>query len=230
MINLTLVSTQIVSIDGPTSSGKNSVGFFLAQKLGYQYIDTGMFYRAGSFYLLRHKIPLEEKQKILDCFGNLNIALKDAESEKRLMLDGEDITEELHSPEVTKLVPVIAAIPEVREIMKTLQRKLGNSQNTVMSGRDIGSEIFPNANFKFFLTASVEVRAQRRFNQLKETHPELTYESVLADMIDRDKKDSERTVSPLRVPEDAVVIDNSEMNVDETVSKMLSIISNKIPD
>lgn len=215
---------DIVTIDGPTSSGKNSVGFLLAQRLNYQYIDTGMIYRVGTYLILRNNILLDDIQQITQVFKNLNIEIKNGNGELRILNKGEDLTDNIHTPEVTKNVSTIAAIKEVREVTKLIQRKLGSLKNTVMTGRDIGSEIFPDSKHKFFLTASPEVRAQRRFNQLIKVDPTVTYEQVLNSMMERDKKDTEREVSPLRVPEGATIIDNSRLTVEQTVQEILSHI------
>ncbi|MBI2315318.1 (d)CMP kinase [Candidatus Daviesbacteria bacterium] len=220
------METEVITIDGPTSSGKNSVGFLLAQKLGYQYIDSGSIYRAGSIMVLRNNIPLTDKEKIVEVFKNLKLETKTQDHEARFMVDGDDITDHLHDPEVTKLVPIIAAIGEVREATKVIQYRLVNSYNTVMTGRDIGSEIFPNAKHKFYLTADIKIRAERRFKQLVEKDPHIIYEMVLQDMEKRDQADSTRAVSPLRVPEDAVIIDNSNLTQQETVEEILKHIKN----
>ncbi len=218
------METEVVTIDGPTSSGKNSVGFLLAKKLGYQYIDSGSIYRSGCIFILQSRISLDDLEKVVDIFKNLRIEVRNVS----FFANGEDVTEHLHDFEVTKMVPLVAAMREVREAIKVIQYKLVNSQNTVMTGRDIGSEIFPNAKHKFYLTASVEVRAKRRFEQLVARDSSVKYEDVLAAMKDRDHKDETREVSPLRIPEDAVVVDNSDLNVEETVEEMLKHISNVI--
>lgn len=215
--------SDIITIDGPTSSGKNSVGFLLSKKLGYQYIDTGMIYRAGTYLALKSNIPLNDKERVANIFRSLRIEVKSDNSGLRIFNDGEDLTGILHAREVTKNVPVVAAVKEVREATKAIQRNLGEAKNTVMTGRDIGSEIFPDARCKFFLTASPEVRAKRRYEQLKKEDPNITYEAVYQSLLERDQKDTTREVSPLRVPQGAVVIDNSNLTVDQTVDKILSL-------
>ncbi|MBI2086027.1 (d)CMP kinase [Candidatus Daviesbacteria bacterium] len=215
------MGTEVVTIDGPTSSGKNSVGFLLSQKLGYQYIDSGSIYRSGCILILRNNISLQDLEKIVDVFSNLQIETRD----QRFLVNGEDFTDHLHDPEVTKLVPIIAAIREVREAVKVIQYKLVSSKSTVMTGRDIGSEIFPQAHHKFYLTADVKIRAQRRFKQLVKKDPSVKYEDVLKNMEDRDKQDETREVSPLRIPENAIVVDNSNLDVEQTVEEMLKHIN-----
>lgn len=219
------METDIITIDGPTSSGKNSVGFLLAQKLGYQYIDSGMIYRIGTYLVLKNNILLDDVSQITNIFQNLNLEIKSSNGGLRILNNGEDLTGVLHTPEVTNNVSTVSAIKEVREITKIIQRKLGSLKNTVMTGRDIGSEIFPEAKHKFFLTASAEIRAQRRFDQLVKLNPNITYEQVLNSMMERDKKDSEREISPLRIPEGAKTLDNSQLTVEQTVEEMLSHIT-----
>lgn len=214
---------EIVTIDGPTSSGKNSVGFLLAQKLGYKYIDSGMIYRAGCYKILQEDIATDDLEKILEVYKNLDVVFE-TNGHWKMFLDGVDVTDVLHTPEISKLVPVVSAMPEVREVMRGIQRKLGENGKIVMGGRDIGSEIYPNAKYKFFLTASPEVRAQRRFKQLEKLDPNIQYKDVLKDMLERDHQDMTRVASPLRVPKDGLTIDNSEMSIEQTVEEMLKHI------
>lgn len=215
---------DVITIDGPTSSGKNSVGFLLAQKLDYQYIDSGMIYRAGCYKALKQNIPFRDEKKILDIYKNLDVRF---ETNDRWVMfaDGENVTNKLHTPEISKKTSKVAAIREIREVVKQIQRKLARNGKVVVGGRDIGSEIFPDARHKFFLTASSEVRANRRFKQLVAKNPSVRYEDVLKDMQDRDKYDSEREASPMRIPEGGVVIDNSDLTVEQTVEEMLKHIN-----
>lgn len=218
------METEIITIDGPTSSGKNSVGFLLAQKLGFSYIDTGMIYRAGAYLILKTGVSLDDKEKILDIYKNLNVRFE-TDGRWKMFLDGEDVTYVLHDPQISDVTSKVSAIPQVRDVMKGIQRRLANTGGVVMGGRDIGSEIFPEARHKFFLTASVEVRAKRRFEQLRKKDPSIEFEDVLKDMMERDKRDSEREASPMRVPEGAIEIDNSNLTVEQTVEKMLKHIN-----
>lgn len=215
---------DIITIDGPTSSGKNSVGFLLSQKLGYQYIDTGMIYRVGTYLVQKNNIALDNIAAIVEIFKNLNLNFETNDSELRISNDGQDLTDKLHDQEVTRGVPIVAAIGPVREVTKIVQKEVGEMQNTVMTGRDIGSEIFPDAKHKFFLTANVEVRARRRFEQLHKVDLNIKYETVLEDMKKRDEQDSTREISPLRIPKGAFVIDNSNLSVEQTVEEMLKNI------
>ncbi len=220
------INSNIITLDGPTSSGKNSVGFLLAEKLGYKYIDSGMIYRAGCVKILQENISTDDLEKILDLYRNLDIKFETTGGIWKMYLEGEDVTEKLHTPQISNLVHIVAAIPEVREAVKDVQRKVaGNNEKVVMGGRDIGSEIFPEAKYKFFLTASVEVRAQRRFKQLSMEDSSIKYEDVLKDMMERDQHDATREASPMRIPEGAIVIDNSNLTIEQTVDKMLEYIN-----
>lgn len=219
------MQTEVITIDGPTSSGKNSVGFLLAQKLGYQYIDSGSIYRAGCIFILRNNIPLEDLERVVEVFKNLQVKVEQ-NGHPLFFANGENVTDHLHDPEVTRIVPTISAIRQVREATKLIQHKLADFKNTVMTGRDIGSEIFPQAKHKFYLTADVRIRAQRRFEQLVQKDPATKYETVLEEMRQRDEKDTTRKVSPLRIATGAIVIDNSNLTVEQTVDEMLKHINN----
>lgn len=212
----------MITIDGPTSSGKSSVGFLFSQKIGYQFIDTGRIYRAGALYMLRNQIPVDNEDKVAEVFENLNVEFRNVGDKVKLFLDGEDVNSTIHKPEVTFIVPKIAAFAKARDFAKQLQRKIGSEKDTVMAGRDIGSEIFPDARLKFFITADETVRAQRRYDQIVKTDPNATLEEVLKSMKKRDMKDATREASPMRIPKDAVVIDTSNMTTEETVEQMLS--------
>lgn len=215
---------DIITIDGPTSSGKNSVGFLLAKKLGYRYIDTGMIYRAGAYKMLQMRISLEDTAKILEIYDSLKVQFE-MDNGWKMFLDGEDVTEALHEPKISEATSKVSAIQEVRDIMKGIQRRLANDGKVVMGGRDIGSEIFPEAKHKFFLNASVEVRAKRRLEQLQKKDPTVKYEDVLSSMMERDKRDETREASPMRIPEGAIIIDNSNLTVEQTVDQMLKHIN-----
>lgn len=215
---------DIITIDGPTSSGKNSVGFLLAQKLKFQYIDSGSIYRAGCIFILRKNIAIDDIANVVEVFKNLQIEIKQDGNQQRFFANNEDVVDYLHNPEVTNIVPAVSAVKPVREATKVIQHSLAKGKNTVMTGRDIGSEIFPEAKHKFFLTADVEIRAQRRLKQLIEKDPRIKYEDVLEAMKKRDQKDSSREVSPLRIPKDAVIVDNSNLSVGQTVEEMLKYV------
>jgi len=215
------MQNNVITLDGPTSSGKTSVGYLFSQKIGFHYIDSGAIYRAGTIQVLHEKTPLDNEEKLAEVFAKLDLIFKEVDGIQHTILNGKDISEILHNPEISQVVPVISAYEKVREQATIMQRKVALMQNTVLAGRDIGTVIFPDAKLKFYLTADIQIRAQRRLAQLKEKVEGITYEEVLEQMIERDKADMIRKVSPLRIPKDAIVIDTSVFSTDQTVAKML---------
>lgn len=213
--------SNVITIDGPTSSGKSSVGLLFSQKIGYQFIDTGRIYRAGALYILRNNIPVDDEEKVAEVFKNLSVEFKEIDHKVKIYLEGEDITAQIHTLEITSIVPKIAAHAKAREFAKQLQRRIGAEKDTVMAGRDIGSEIFPDSKLKFFITADIKVRAQRRFDQIKKTDSDVNFDEILNGMEKRDSEDSSRKASPMRVPNNAIIIDTTNMTTEESVEKML---------
>lgn len=213
--------SNVITIDGPTSSGKSSVGHMFSQKIGFQFIDTGAIYRIGCLEALKKNADLNNEDELVKIFDNLNVYFKSLNGASAVFLNNEEVTSLLHSPQITQIVPKVAAYPKVRSSAKNIQHKLGSMQDTVMAGRDIGSEIFPQSKLKFFITASVETRAKRRFEQLVQKNPSVKYEDVLKSMQERDNHDSSREASPMRIPEDAVVIDTTNLTTEQSVKRML---------
>lgn len=211
----------VIPIDGPSSSGKSSVGFLFSKKIGFQFIDTGAIYRVGSLVAIRDKVNLKDEQTLTKIFLNLKIHFKTIDDKVHILLNGEDVTDIIHTPEVSNVVPKVASIAGVRKAAKKLQYDVAQNQDTVMAGRDIGSEIFPNAPLKFFITASMEVRAKRRFEQYKRKGEHVTYEQILEDTKKRDEMDEKREASPMRIPEDAIVIDTSDKNIGDMVEELI---------
>lgn len=218
--------SSVITVDGTASSGKSTVGFLLAQKIGYQFIDSGLIYRIGTLLANRNNIPITNGQQCAQLLAKSNIEFKTENSQVQVYLDSEDVTDFLKTPEIDKEVPIVAAHKQVRAATKGIQRRVGLQQNTVMAGRDIGSEIFPEAKFKFFITASLQVRAKRRFDQLVKDHPNIKYEDIEADIKKRDQMDAEREASPMRIPEGAKLIDTSDMTIDRVVEKLMTHFKN----
>lgn len=211
----------VIPIDGPTSSGKTSVGFLFSKQIGFQYVDSGAIFRAGTIQALKEQISLQDEDGLAEVLAKAHIEFKEIDNHVKTYLNGEDISDILHNPEVTQAVPILSMYKKVRIETNKLQRQIASRQNTVMAGRDIGTEIFPEAKLKFYLTADIQVRAFRRMAQLREKNPDISYEQVLEEMIDRDKKDMIRKVSPLRIPKDAIIIETTTITAKESVEKML---------
>ncbi|HBT48756.1 MAG: Cytidylate kinase [Caldanaerobacter subterraneus] len=212
--------TVKIAIDGPAGAGKSTAAKKLAKLLGFTYIDTGAMYRAITLKVLRENISLEDEERIVEVARKSDISL-DGE---RVFLDGEDVSEEIRKPIISEKVSVVSQIPEVREILVKKQRKIAEGKNVVMDGRDIGTVVLPDAQFKFFLTASLEERARRRYEELKNKGTEVKYEEVLEEIKKRDSLDSGRKTSPLTIPEGAILIDTTDLTEEEVVERVYEAI------
>ena len=215
---------NVITLDGPAGAGKSTVGKLFAKKIGFQFLDTGILYRAGAAFIINHTFSLTDIPLLIDIFSQIDfIYYPDGKVET--YVKGENVTSELYTDKTSQLVPEVAAIKEVREEVKRIQWRIAKKHDLVIAGRDIGSEIFPDAKYKFFLTATPEVRAHRRLEQLENTHPSLTFTDVLASTKERDLKDTTRKISPMRQPEGAVVIDTSKLSIDQVVNTMMDLYS-----
>lgn len=215
-----IVLTVKIAIDGPAGAGKSTVAKKLAKLLNYTYIDTGAMYRAITYKAIQEKVNLIEENKIADIAQSADIIL---EGEK-IFLDGKDISEEIRKPGVSEKVSLVSKIPKVREILVQKQRKIAEGKNVVMDGRDIGTVVLPDAQFKFFLTASLEERAKRRYRELKTKNVNVSYYEVLKEIENRDTIDSQRDTSPLKIAEDSIVIDTTYLSEEEVLEKLYNII------
>ena len=219
----------IIAIDGYAATGKSSQAKLLAATLGYTYIDTGAMYRAVTLFALRQQPQGEvEPERLIESLQNITITFQSKDSEQLTFLNGENVTDAIRSTQVTEHVSSIAKIPEVRSFLVAQQKALGQKKGIVMDGRDIGTVVFPNAECKFFLTASPEVRAQRRHLEQVEKGIKEDLEDVLENITSRDLLDSTRTVSPLKKASDAIEIDVSTLSIKEVYDKLWSHIKNKI--
>lgn len=213
--------SDVITIDGTASSGKSTAGFLFAQKINYQFIDSGLIYRLAVILVKRNSIDITDPEGCARVLKMSKIDFTTEEGKVRVLLDDEDVTNILKTPEVDSLVSIVAAHHQVREATKEIQYQLVEDKNSVVAGRDIGSEVFTDAKLKFFITASVEARAKRRFNQLVKDHPEITLEEVEGEIKRRDEVDSTRDASPMKVPKDAITIDTSDLSIDQVVDELL---------
>lgn len=223
----------IIAIDGHSSTGKSSMSKIIAKKLQYTHIDSGAMYRAVTLFALQNDIIENNQVKVDQLIPRLpeikiEFRLNPETAKNETFLNDKNVEEEIRGLEVSSMVSPIAVIPEVRDYCVALQQQMGNKGGIVMDGRDIGTTVFPNADVKIFITASAEIRAKRRFLEYEKEGKHVDYDEVLANVVERDRIDSTREYSPLRQAEDAILLDNSELNLEETVQKALEIIqSNK---
>ncbi len=206
----------IIAIDGPVGSGKSTVARRVAELLGYAHLDSGAMYRAVGLKALRDGVPLDSPERLSALAGAARIDLVPRDGKLLVLLDGEDVTEAIRAPEVSHAASVVAVVPGVRHPMVAEQRRAGAAGGVVMEGRDIGSVVFPHADLKIFLDASAEVRASRRQRELEEKGEPMEFEKVLAEVHVRDRRDREREMSPLVRAADAVTVDNTAMDAEET--------------
>lgn len=212
---------MIIAIDGPAGAGKSSVARILADRLGFSYLDTGALYRASALKAKRIGLPFEESAEIRTMMSEIDIRFEGV----CVYLDGEDVSQEIRSPEISHLASVISAIPSVRELLLPLQRRVGHAQDTVADGRDMGTVVFHDAQKKIFLDASSKERARRRYLELVQNGVEnASEEEVEQEMNLRDSRDSSRTVAPLKQAEDAVYISTDGLDINQVVEKMLEIV------
>lgn len=209
-----------IAIDGHSSCGKSTMAKDLARRIGYVYIDTGAMYRAVTLFAMRHNLIANgqvDAAKLQEEMGNIHISLRLNPETQRpdTYLNGECVEREIRTMEVSRHVSLIAALPFVRSAMVEMQREMGKEKGVVMDGRDIGTVVFPNAELKIFVTASAEVRAQRRYDELTAKGEKCNYEEILENVKERDHIDSTRETSPLRQAEDAIVLDNTHMTIPE---------------
>ncbi|MCQ2128717.1 MAG: (d)CMP kinase [Bacteroidaceae bacterium] len=202
-----------IAIDGHSSCGKSTMAKDLARKIGYIYVDTGAMYRAVTLYALRNGM-LDDKESLEQALGDIKITFRlNEESRPETYLNGENVEREIRSIEVSNHVSPIATLPFVRKFLVAQQQAMGTEKGIVMDGRDIGTVVFPDAELKIFVTASAEVRAQRRYDELKAKGQEASYDEILKNVVERDYIDSHREVSPLRKADDAIELDNSHMTI-----------------
>lgn len=211
-----------IAIDGPAGAGKSTIAKLVAKELGYIYVDTGAMYRGMAIYFLKQKIDRKETEKIAEASKDAKVSIAYEDGIQQIYLNGENVTDMLRKEEVGNMASVSSAVPEVRAQLLALQRDLAATENVVMDGRDIGTNILPNADTKIYLTASVETRAKRRYIELTEQGVVCNIEEIAKDIEERDYRDMHREIAPLKQAEDAVLVDSSDMTIEEVVQAILS--------
>ena len=218
---------MIIAIDGPAASGKSTAAIGVAKRLGIIYIDTGAMYRAVTFGLIDNDIGFKESSDIETFLEKIDIKFSESPSGIFITLNGRDITKEIRSRKVTNNVSEVSAMKNVRKSMVLIQRKMAESDDCILEGRDIGTVVFPNADFKFFLIANEKTRAERRSEDLRIIGEKSSIEEVMMDLVNRDHKDSTRTNSPLKKSDDAIIIDTTNLGIDEVIDKIVNIVNQK---
>lgn len=216
-------SYKIITLDGPSGAGKSTVAKLAANKLGFKYLDTGAMYRAVTLYMLENHIDIKNEDEVKNALNKLNIGF---DSKCRIILDSKDVSDYIRSERVVKFVSEVSAISSVRKSMVDLQRNIAKEDNYILDGRDTGSVVFPNADFKFYIDASIEERAKRRFKEETEKGKNISFEEIKESIKKRDKYDSNREDSPLIIPQNAVIIDTTNMTAGEVVEKITDIVLN----
>lgn len=214
---------NVIAIDGPAGAGKSTIAKMLADNIGYTYIDSGAMYRALTLKVLREDIPLQKLDRIIGLAEETDIDFR----ENSIFLDGKAVDKEIREESVNRNVSYIAAIPEVRKLMVRLQRKISKNKNVVMDGRDVGTVIFPSADIKFYITASVDERAERRYNELKQKGYDAEIKDIRSQIEKRDHIDSTRSESPLSIASDAIMIDTTGKSIDEVLKEVVDHIRTK---
>ncbi|HEX3280318.1 MAG TPA: (d)CMP kinase [Pyrinomonadaceae bacterium] len=214
---------MIIAIDGPSGSGKSTLGRMLARALNLLYIDTGSMYRAVALAVMESSVNANDDVAVGSLAERVDIDLAGDPDALKVTLEGRDVSDEIRSEEVTEMSSIVSTIPQVRRAMVRRQRELG-ARGAVMNGRDIGTVVFPDADIKFFLTAVPQERAERRFNEERAVDPKANFEATFADMVERDRRDETRADSPLKVADDAIVVDSTGLSIDEVFAKMMMAV------
>lgn len=225
-----MTAARVIAIDGPAASGKSTLALRLAEELDYLYFDTGVMYRAVTYKALEAGVPIEDEAGISELAEGLEIDVQPAPADGRpyrVLIEGEDVTDELRTAAVDANVSAVAAYPRVRTAMSARQREIGSRGEVVMVGRDIGTVVLPEADLKIYLQASPEARARRRWEEIRERGGEADYEEILASMKARDRLDTTREVAPLRPADDAVVVDTTDLSIEETFHKAFRLVKGK---
>ena len=212
-----------IAIDGPAGAGKSTIAKLVAKEKGYIYVDTGAMYRGLAIHFLKKGIQPDEKEKIIDACKDAEVSIGYEDGAQQIYLNGENITSMLREEAVGNMASISSAVPEVRAKLLDLQRNLAKEKDVVMDGRDIGTHVLPNADVKIYLTASVECRANRVFKQLTEKGIACNYDEIAQDIQERDTRDMNREIAPLKKADDAVLVDSSDMTIEEVVKAITGL-------
>jgi cytidylate kinase len=215
-----------IAIDGPAGAGKSTIAKLAAKELGFIYIDTGAMYRTIALYLIREHVDCEDEQALSDALRNIEVEISYTDGVQQLILNGENVTDLIRTEEVSQMASVSSAKPQVRQKLLQLQRTAAEKYDVIMDGRDIGTVILPDAQLKIYLTASIEERARRRYMEMQEKGIECDLREIEADIAERDERDMNREVSPLKQAEDAVLIDSSHMTITDVCEKICELARN----
>ena len=212
-----------VAIDGPAGAGKSTIAKRVANEKGFIYVDTGAMYRGMAIYFLEQKISPDEKEEIAKACQNAEVSIAYEDGEQQIYLNGKNVTALLRKEEVGKMASISSAIPEVRQRLLSLQRNLAKEKDVVMDGRDIGTNILPDADVKVYLTASSRTRANRRYLELREKNVDCNLDEIEREIIARDERDMNREIAPLKQAEDAILIDSSDLSIEKVTEKILEL-------
>jgi cytidylate kinase len=216
---------MIIAIDGPSGAGKSTLGRLVARELNLLYIDTGAMYRAAALAVIESGVSTTDERAVARVVERADINLEGDPDSLQVMLDGRDVSEEIRTEEVSHSASLISTIPEVRRTLVNRQREMGErAGGVVLEGRDIGTVVFPRADIKFFITAAPEARAQRRYDEDRLKERDTTFETTLAEINTRDRRDSTRDDSPLTIADDAIVIDSTELSIEEVFERMMEAV------
>ena len=217
-----------IAIDGPAGAGKSTAARMLAKTLGFIYVDTGALYRAVGIAVLRKGLRTDNADEVISVLPDIELSIKFTDGEQRVFLNNEDVSRDIRLPEASMAASNVSAVPAVREFLLDMQKKFARENNCIMDGRDIGTVILPDAQLKIFLSASAEVRAERRYKELIEKGTPKDYDELLREIKLRDHNDSTRAVAPLKPAQDAVIVDSSDMTLDEVVDFMATLAKDVI--
>ena len=217
-----------IALDGPSGAGKSTIAKAVAKKLEYVYVDTGALYRSIALFMINHNVDLDNADDVKTALSGIELRLAYVDGSQKVLLCGEDVSEKIRTPEISMGASKVSAIPAVREFLFDLQQNIAKENNIIMDGRDIGTVVLPDADVKIFLTASAEERANRRFKELQEKGDKSTYDEVLADIKQRDYNDMHREIAPLKKADDAIKVDTTSLNLDESVEAIYNTINEEL--